>query len=92
MEQLYYPPKFILHKLDTVPDITDAIISYLQAWRSDQSLKLDKEELQNILELQDEIGAHQFFEGWIHEGWECLQQQYYNKINSRGSSRTGPLL
>jgi hypothetical protein len=70
------------------PDIIDAIISYLQAWRNDQSLEpLNKEELQDISELQDDIGARQFFEGWIHEGWERLQQQYYININSRRSSR-----
>jgi hypothetical protein len=80
--------KFALRNLDTDPDITDAIITYLQAWRNDQFLQpLDKEELQNILDLQDEIGARQFFEGWTHKGWECIQQQYYNRINSRRSGR-----
>jgi hypothetical protein len=77
-----------LRKLDTDPDISTAIIKYLQAWRSDHSLQsLTTETLYHILELQEDIGARQFFEGWIHAEWEHKQKAYYTSINSRHSSK-----
>jgi hypothetical protein len=58
-----------LRKLDTDPDIIVAIVSYLQSWRKDQPLStIGTIKLQHMLELQDIIGAQQFFEGWVHEG------------------------
>jgi hypothetical protein len=40
-----------------------------------------------MLELQDIIGAQQFFEGWVHEGWERLQVNHYSIIHSRQSGK-----
>jgi hypothetical protein len=40
-----------------------------------------------MLDLQDTIGARQFFEGWVHLEWESLQAQYYKEIKSRRSSK-----
>jgi hypothetical protein len=77
-----------LHKLDTDPDIIIAIVSYLQLWRADQHLHTIKTiKLHHMLELQDINGAQQFFKGWVHEGWERLQVNYYNIIHSRRSGK-----
>jgi hypothetical protein len=77
-----------LHKIDTDPDIITCTISYLHAWRYNHSLQLiNSRTLQNILQLQDTIGARQFFKGWIHSGWEELQEQHCNKISSKRSSK-----
>jgi hypothetical protein len=77
-----------LRKVDTDPDITTAIISYLKTWRSDQHLyTLENENLYYILELQDTIGARQVFEGWIHTEWEMIQERYYATTNSQRSSK-----
>jgi hypothetical protein len=40
-----------------------------------------------LLELQDSIGAQQFFEGWLHQEWEAIQGQYYSDIKSRHSTK-----
>jgi hypothetical protein len=40
-----------------------------------------------LIELQETIGARQFFEGWTHHEWEKLQEQYYSGIKSRRSSK-----
>jgi hypothetical protein len=42
---------------------------------------------QGLLDLQDSIGARQFFEGWLHYEWEVLQQKYYMEINSREAAK-----
>jgi hypothetical protein len=77
-----------LRKVDTDPNITTAITSYLTTWRSDQHLYiLEREKLFHILKLQETIGARQFFEGWFHNEWERAQERYYVSINSRRSSK-----
>jgi hypothetical protein len=39
------------------------------------------------VDLQDQIGAQNFFEGWLHSDWEQVQEQYYGSINSKRSSK-----
>jgi hypothetical protein len=39
------------------------------------------------LDLQDTIGAQQFFEGWLHCEWEVVQAKYYTDIHSRRSGK-----
>jgi hypothetical protein len=77
-----------LHKINTDPDLVNAIILYLNSWRNNSSLRdITKDTLINLLQAQETIGAQQFFEGWIHKEWEILQHHYYQSIDSRRSSK-----
>jgi hypothetical protein len=40
-----------------------------------------------MLDLQEYIGKRQFFEGWLHIGWERLQDGYYTNINSKRNGK-----
>jgi hypothetical protein len=73
-----------LRKLDTDPDLIDVIMQYLNSWRHDTHLQpLDDEKYSTLLDLQNKIGARQFFEGWLHWEWESIQEQFYHEIKSR---------
>jgi hypothetical protein len=77
-----------LRKLDTYPNLTSAILYYLQTWRADSLLQpLQNDTTVYLLGLQDSIGSRQFFEGWLHSEWELLQEKYYKEINSRCSAK-----
>jgi hypothetical protein len=57
-------------------------------WREGSLLQpIDGQQYRKLLELQETIGARQFFEGWMHKEWEILQQQYYVNTNSHRSSK-----
>jgi hypothetical protein len=77
-----------LNKINTDPDLVTAIMLYLNSWRNNSSLRnITKDTLINLLQLQETIGAQQFFEGWIHTEWEIMQDRYYQIIDSRRSSK-----
>jgi hypothetical protein len=77
-----------LRRLDTDPDLLTIIIDYLNAWCDDEHLQaLDEETYRSLLEGQNDIGARQFFEGWLHSEWEVVQEKYYMDINSCRSSK-----
>jgi hypothetical protein len=77
-----------LKKLDTDPNLTSAILYYLQTWRADSLLQpLQNATTAHLLGLQNSIGSRQFFEGWLHNEWELLQEKYYKEINSRRSAK-----
>jgi hypothetical protein len=77
-----------LNKIDTDPELIDIIINYLNAWRYDHALiPLDDEKYRLLLENQNTIGARQFLEGWLHWDWELMQEQFYQDIKSRRSTR-----
>jgi hypothetical protein len=62
-----------LNKLDTHPDLIDLNLKYLDAWKNNTTLQqIDNKNRQYLLDLQDTIGACQFFEGWIHTEWEDI--------------------
>jgi hypothetical protein len=72
-----------LLQLDTDPKIITGVIYYLKSWTSDHLLQpIHDTSIKKLLHLQDTIGKRQFFEGWLHSGWEKLQEQYYTNINS----------
>jgi hypothetical protein len=77
-----------LRKIDTDPNILQAIITYLTSWRSEQFLKpIRQNQLGQLIALQDTIGKKPFFEGWIHSDWETAQHLYYSAINSQRSGK-----
>jgi hypothetical protein len=77
-----------LRKLDTDPDILQAIITYLTSWRNEQFLHTIREDkLSKLMALRDNIGTKQFFEGWIHLEWERAQHHYYTAIKSQRSGK-----
>jgi hypothetical protein len=80
--------KTSLDKLETDPALTKLIIEYLNAWRNDHNLcSTSPHEFTELLHLQDNIGARQFFEGWIHKEWEATQERYYREKNFRRSRK-----
>jgi hypothetical protein len=80
--------EYALRKIDTCPDLIDLILQYLNAWRYDDDVHpLTKPSLRKLLELQDTIGARQFFEGWVHKEWDVLQTRYLSEISSRRSGK-----
>ncbi len=77
-----------LRKLDTDPELITAITDYLDSWQHDTLLTpIEDIKYRRMLELQDTIGVRQFFEGWVHQDWEKLQEQYYIATTSRRSSK-----
>jgi hypothetical protein len=77
-----------LRKLDTDPDILQAIITYLTSWQNEQFLHpIREDKLSKLMALQDNIGTKQFFEGWIHLEWERAQHHYYTAIKSQRSGK-----
>jgi hypothetical protein len=78
-----------LNKLDTDPDLINAIIMYLNAWRYDYNLhSLEESKIRSLLELQETIGTRQIFEGWLHKEWENRQEHYYRTSNSKRNNKT----
>ncbi len=64
------------------------IIKYLNTWRNDEFLgPLENTTYRRLPDLQDNIGAQQFFKGWLHQEWEAIQGQYYSEIKSRRSNK-----
>jgi hypothetical protein len=83
-----YNLKRTLHKIDTDPELIKIIISYLNTWRDRSLLQpIPASKYRQLLELQDTIGARQFFEGWLHVEWEQVQAQYYTGTNSKRSGK-----
>jgi hypothetical protein len=77
-----------LRKIDMDPNLIQCIVSYLHFWKYNRLLQpLIMQKIRNLVDLQDRIGAWQFFEGWLHSDWERLQEQYYGSIISRRSSK-----
>jgi hypothetical protein len=59
--------KSTLRKLDTDPDLITCILIYLNTWRNNDCLQtINRHKYHCMMELQDTIGARQFFEGWVH--------------------------
>jgi hypothetical protein len=83
-----YSLKGTLHNIDTDPELITIIISYLNTWRDGSLLQpIPAHKYRRLLELQDTIGARQFFEGWLHVEWEHIQTQYYTDTKSRCSGK-----
>jgi hypothetical protein len=72
-----------LNKLDT-----DPYVKYLNAWRYNYNLhSLKESKIRSLLDLQETIGARQFFKGWLHKEWENRQEHYYRTSNSKHSGK-----
>jgi hypothetical protein len=77
-----------MRTLDTDPILLKIILDYLNTWRNGELLiPLADHKYKMLIELQETIGARQFFEGWTHHEWEKLQEQYYSGIKSRRRSK-----
>ncbi len=77
-----------LLQLFTDPELITLIVTYLNTWRKGSLLlHIGVHKYRKLLELQETIGARQFFEGWLHKEWEIVQHQYYLTTNSRRSSK-----
>ncbi len=76
-----------MDSVDTDPDISKAILHYLNSWRSNSSSDYNVPFwLRDTIKQQADIGWNLFLEGWIAKEWELVQQAYYQLIQSR---RTG---
>jgi hypothetical protein len=58
-------------------------VTYLKTWREGGLLQpIVGRQYRKLLELQETIGARQFFEGRLHKEWELIQHQYYLTTHS----------
>ncbi len=76
----------------TMPGARDAICSYLQAWRSGNSLPPVHDfspifGLRAAIEAQSSLGWQALLEGCLVCHWAAIQQKYYEWIGSRRSGR-----
>jgi hypothetical protein len=76
-----------MDSVDTDPDISDAILHYLNSWRLDlDSSYVPPFFLREAIDQQKSMGWNLMLEGWMAAEWELVQQAYYTFLKSR---RTG---
>ncbi len=71
------------------PDMVDAIIQNIKAWRSHSpypTRRYDQATLRECILYQDRIGWRLFLEGFIYNGWLHHQQEYLTTIRSQKSA------
>ncbi len=77
-----------LESVQTYPPLIDLIIRNLTEWRTDDQAPTDTpRELLELVRLQSHVGWRRFFEGWLVQDWQLLQQQHYSALHSRRSGR-----
>ena len=77
-----------MSSVSTDPDIQDAILQHLKSWRAGNTTHVNTaHDLQDLIQLQEQMGWQSFFEGWIPAGWEEVQQAYYSLIRSHRMGR-----
>jgi hypothetical protein len=72
-----------MESCQTDPLLHQDVISYLKSWRSGSNLTLNYE---STFSLQHHLGCNLFFQGFVTQDWEQIQDSFYNCIKSR---RTG---
>jgi hypothetical protein len=77
-----------MSSVSTDPDIQDAILQHLKSWRAGNTTHINTaHDLQDLIQMQEQMGWQSFFEGWIPAGWEEAQQAYYSLIRSHRMGR-----
>ncbi len=79
-----------LTKAHTLPDIRNAILLRLSAWHQGNDLLAPSYAwpgVNGIVLLQDSIGWRTFLEGSILHAWAAKQQDYYNWLQKRNTSK-----
>lgn len=77
-------------EVKTDPELKDALIAHLRHWKQPSQLLTPTTlppYLQELLQEQENIGWHNFLEGFVSIGWAEIQARYYIGIRSRRSSR-----
>jgi hypothetical protein len=73
----------LLRKLDTDPTLHHLLLIYLKSWWSGEGVTyVPPKEFQDLIDAQNRISWHRFFEGWLSVQWTQHQQHFYNIIKS----------
>jgi hypothetical protein len=79
-----------LLKANTMPDIYQAILSRLQAWRTNSQLPNPSYRwpgVNDLVRAQTLIGWRAFLEGAVLKAWAAKQQEYYDWIRRRNTGK-----
>jgi hypothetical protein len=79
-----------LLKANTMPEIHQAILSRLQAWRTHSRLQSPSYRwsgVNDLVQAQDLIGWRAFLEGAVLKAWAAKQQDYYDWIQRRNTRK-----
>jgi hypothetical protein len=85
-----WQPGSLKTKAHTLPNIRNAILSRLSAWHQGNDLLAPSYAwpgVNDIVLLQDSIGWRTFLEGGILHAWAAKQQDYYDWLQKRNTSK-----
>jgi hypothetical protein len=80
-----------LMKALTLPEIQQAIIKRIQAWRNQDEILTEPAYnwpgLNTLVRTQDAVGWKAFLEGAVLKEWAAKQQEYYNWLQRRNTGK-----
>ena len=74
----------------TTPSMAEAILEIIEAYRHNRQIATQErwaDEVRSAVQLQQQLGARAFVEGFMHTKWEGIQETYLTSIQSRKSPR-----
>jgi hypothetical protein len=78
-----------LQENSTHPEMSKAIIAYLEGWRNGQqeSVRISQEWIGQAFSNQSTLGWRNFLEGFLHTSWQATQKIYFARIGSARSPK-----